>query len=131
MNLKEKWLDRNILPFLTLFKSILDIVANIEMRDIFRHTDELSKPHKFHHMTSHMEEVTDTECVTDLDYQSETIIFNSILTTFEAFFKGTTVVMDIGTSLKPNNHGKFFSKLGLSISVIPTVELDPSFFPQF
>ena len=47
----------------------------------------------------------DTECVTYLDYRSEMIIFELILTNFKSsiFLDVARAVMLIGLSLKPNN----------------------------
>ena len=49
---------------------------------------------------------TPTECVIDLDEESETIIFKSFLTPFEVsiIFKATGAVVKIGSSLKPNQY---------------------------
>ena len=50
-----------------------------------------------------------TKRVRDLDWQSEMIIFKSILTTFEAsiIFKAAGAVVEIDSSLKPNHRYEF------------------------
>jgi len=47
-----------------------------------------------------------TECVTDLDLQSEMIMVQSLLTTFEVsiIFEAAGAITKIGMSLVPNNH---------------------------
>jgi hypothetical protein len=49
--------------------------------------------------------VRTTESVTNLEYQSEIIIFESLLTTFEwrVIFEVAEAVVKIGSSLKPNH----------------------------
>ena len=50
--------------------------------------------------------LTSTECVMDLDQQSEMIIFKSILTTFEesVIFEAAGAVVKVSLSSKPYHH---------------------------
>ena len=54
---------------------------------------------------------TTTECVTDLNYQNEMIIFESLLTTFEAkiIFEATEAVTKIGLTNFSLSSGKKFT----------------------
>jgi hypothetical protein len=50
--------------------------------------------------------VNPTKCATDLDQQTEMIVFESLLSTFEGsvFFKAAEKAVEIGSNLKHNLH---------------------------
>ena len=64
--------------------------------------------HNDHPSDSNKVAVEDTECVSDLDKQSEMIIFESFLTTLKQklFFEADGTVAKVGLSLKPNHHNQ-------------------------
>ncbi len=57
-------------------------------------------------MPTDMDKWIPTEFVTDLDLQSERIIFESLLTPFggSLIFTGAVAVVNIGLDLKPNHN---------------------------
>ncbi len=61
-------------------------------------------------MATSSEDDENTECATDLDSRNKMIIFEFILTTFEASIisKDAGVVLKVGSSLKPNQHNQVF-----------------------
>ena len=59
---------------------------------------------------SYMNSSQPTECVTDLDYQSKMIIFESVLTTFES-----SVILWVSKGCS-ENWGRIFSRAGYELA---------------